>query len=108
MTPAKVLKYYMEELMEYEQGEILDFPQIWFFGAGAAKIRGTSHNANNHSYDDERGDYLVVLHDHVLYRYEVMNPLGKGSFGQVVRVSDHKAGGSVALKMVRNKKRFHH
>jgi len=98
----------MEELMEYEQGEILDFPQIWFFGAGAAKVRGTSLPANNHSYDDERGDYLVVLHDHVLYRYEVMNPLGKGSFGQVVRVFDHKTGGCVALKMVRNKKRFHH
>jgi len=109
MTPAKVLRYYMEELMEYEQGEILDFPQIWFFGAGAAKVRGTSLPANNHSYDDERGDYHVVLHDHVLYRYEVMNPLGKGSFGQVVRVFDHKtSGGYVALKMVRNKKRFHH
>jgi len=108
LTPAKVLRYYMEELMEYEQGEILDFPQIWFFGAGAAKVRGTSLPANNHSYDDERGDYHVVLHDHVLYRYEVMNPLGKGSFGQVVRVFDHKTSNCVALKMVRNKKRFHH
>jgi len=108
MTPAKVLKYHMEDLTEYEQGEILDFPQIWYFGAGAPKIRGTSAATNNHSYDDERGDYMVVLHDHILYRYEVLNPLGKGSFGQVVRSFDFKNNGCVALKMVRNKKRFHH
>lgn len=108
LTPAKVLKQYMDELTEYEQGEILDFPQVWYFGAGAPKIRGTSAATNNHSYDDERGDYLVVLRDHILYRYEVMNPLGKGSFGQVVRSFDFKTNACVALKMVRNKKRFHH
>lgn len=107
-TPAKVLKHHIEELTDYEQGEILDFPQVWFFGAGAQKIRGTSAVASNYSYDDERGDYLTVLHDHILYRYEVMNPLGKGSFGQVVNVFDHKTNGYSALKMIRNKKRFHH
>lgn len=108
VTPAKILKHHIDALTEYEQGEILDFSQIWFFGNGASKIRGTSAVANNHYYDDERGDYLIVLHDHICYRYEVMNPLGKGSFGQVVRVFDYKTGDSVALKMVRNKKRFHH
>jgi serine/threonine protein kinase len=108
LTPAKVLKYHMDELTEYEQGEILDFPHIWYFGAGAQKIRGTSAAANNHSYDDERGDYLIVLHDQILYRYEVVNPLGKGSFGQVVRVLCYKSDKYSALKMVRNKKRFHH
>jgi len=108
MTPAKVLKAHVDELTEYEQGEILDFPQVWYHGAGATKIRGTSSATNNHGYDDERGDYLVVMHDHVLYRYEVMSPLGKGSFGQVVKTYDFKTNGNVALKMVRNKKRFHH
>jgi len=108
LTPAKVLKFHMADLTEYEQGEILDFPQIWYFGAGAQKLRGTSAAANNHSYDDERGDYTVVMHDHVLYRYEVMTPLGKGSFGQVVRTFDYKSNSYVACKMIRNKKRFHH
>jgi dual specificity tyrosine-phosphorylation-regulated kinase 2/3/4 len=61
----------------------------------------------NHGYDDERGDYLVVEGDHLCYRYEVVGVLGKGSFGQVVHCRDHKTGGSVAVKIIRNKKRFH-
>eukprot|EP00397_Hematodinium_sp_SG-2012_P015469 GEMP01015753.1.p1 GENE.GEMP01015753.1~~GEMP01015753.1.p1 ORF type:complete len:582 (+),score=125.85 GEMP01015753.1:282-2027(+) len=108
LTPAKVLKYHIDELTDFEQGEILDYPQIWNFGQGASKIRGTASSANNHGYDDERGDYQVVFHDHVLYRYEVINPLGKGSFGQVVRAYDYNGNAFVAVKMIRNKKRFHH
>ena len=41
------------------------------------------------------------------YRYEVIKVIGKGSFGQVVKAYDHKTHMHVALKMVRNEKRFH-
>lgn len=58
-------------------------------------------------YDDSRGDYRLVTHDHIDYRYEILGELGKGSFGQVVKVKDHKNGNIMALKLVRNKKRFH-
>ncbi|KAK7805446.1 hypothetical protein U0070_017729 [Myodes glareolus] len=34
--------------------------------------------------------------------------IGKGSFGQVVKCLDHKNNELVALKIIRNKKRFHH
>jgi dual specificity tyrosine-phosphorylation-regulated kinase 2/3/4 len=37
----------------------------------------------NSGYDDERGDYTIVNHDHLGYRYEILGILGKGSFGQV-------------------------
>jgi len=48
-----------------------------------------------------------VPHDHISYRYEVLKVIGKGSFGQVVQAFDHKNSVNVALKMVRNEKRFH-
>ena len=48
-----------------------------------------------------------MTHDHVGYRYEVLKEIGKGSFGQVVKAYDHKTQSHVALKIVRNEKRFH-
>ena len=38
---------------------------------------------------------------------QVLRVIGKGSFGQVVKAFDHKTKAEVALKMVRNEKRFH-
>lgn len=48
-----------------------------------------------------------MTQDHVLYRFEILAILGKGSFGQVVKAFDHKTKAAVAIKIIRNKKRFH-
>lgn len=96
-------------LSQYERNEILDETEIYYFGAKSNKKLATMENTrNNHGYDDDRGDYLVVNHDHLKYRYEVIDTLGKGSFGQVLQCRDHCTGLSVAVKIIRNKKRFHH
>ncbi|KAI1126356.1 hypothetical protein F5Y10DRAFT_214781 [Nemania abortiva] len=93
----------------YEKGEIMDYGDIYFCGTqNANKIVGDLHTSKpNFGYDDERGDYSIVMGDHLAYRYEIVDVLGKGSFGQVVRCIDHKTGGLVAVKIIRNKKRFH-
>ena len=54
-----------------------------------------------------QGSYTHIPHDHIAYRYEILKVIGKGSFGQVLKVYDHKTHQHVALKMVRNEKRFH-
>ncbi len=74
----------------------------------ADKVKGSAQAPHNYGYDDERGDYTVVPHDHLAYRYEVLEVLGKGSFGQALKCFDYKRGEEVALKIIRNKKRFHH
>ncbi|PHH85752.1 hypothetical protein CDD83_11219 [Cordyceps sp. RAO-2017] len=93
----------------YERGEIIDFDDIYFCGTqNAHKVVGdVQSDAPNFGYDDERGDYTIVPGDHLAYRYEIIDVLGKGSFGQVVRCIDHKLGVLVAVKIIRNKKRFH-
>ncbi len=53
------------------------------------------------------GTYKIVVGDHLAYRYEIVDILGKGSFGQVVSCIDHMTGGLVAVKVIWNKKRFH-
>jgi dual specificity tyrosine-phosphorylation-regulated kinase 2/3/4 len=82
---------------------------VYFTGNKNARkiIGGSDPNPANFGYDDDRGDYRIVNGDHLSYRYEVIDLLGKGSFGQVVRCIDHKTGILVAVKIIRNKKRFH-
>ncbi|KAL8815170.1 MAG: hypothetical protein Q9223_005669 [Gallowayella weberi] len=93
----------------FERGEIVDYRDIYFFGLENAKkhVGDMSAETANFGYDDERGDYNIVKGDHLSYRYEIVDILGKGSFGQVVRCIDHRTGGLVAIKIIRNKKRFH-
>ena len=62
--------------------------------------------AYNFGYDDDRGDFKIVISDHIGYRYEIVETLGSGSFGQAVKCFDHKEKQLVALKVIRNKRRF--
>ncbi|KAF8197418.1 hypothetical protein BJ912DRAFT_1020757 [Pholiota molesta] len=104
-TPSSPASKYLEKsssssTSEYERKEILDYPSVYCIGADSKKkLALLNDTTNNYGYDDERGDYLVVNHDHLAYRYEIIDTLGKGSFGQVLHL---------AVKIIRNKKRFHH
>src|ERR1700734_390392 len=72
-------------LSEYERKEVLGYSAIYYIGANSKKKPATINNpSSNYGYDDDRGDYLVVNHDHLAYRYEIVDTLGKGSFGQVL------------------------
>nr|XP_045620528.1 dual specificity tyrosine-phosphorylation-regulated kinase 2-like [Procambarus clarkii] len=111
-TPEQVMKYYMNKLTPFEHKEIFNYPQIYFIGANAKKRPGIVGSGNqaissNFGYDDHQGSYAHIPHDHIQYRYEVLKIIGKGSFGQVVKAYDHKSHLHVALKIVRNEKRFH-
>ena len=39
--------------------------------------------------------------DDSLFRYEILEVIGKGSFGQVIRALDHKTGQYIAIKIIR-------
>lgn len=110
VSGAKVLKHYLKRsgLTEYEKSECLDFKQVYFLGLGSEKIRGSKNLQYNSGYDDERGDYNVVMKDQIGYRFEVLDFLGKGSFGQAVKCYDHMTQEIVAIKIIRNKKKFQH
>lgn len=62
---------------------------------------------SNHGYDDNQNYYRYRLGDQLMYRFEIIEKLGKGSFGQVFRCFDHKDKEEVAIKVIRNQKKFH-
>lgn len=70
--------------------------------------RHFARGVRNCGYDDENARYLTAVGDHVAYRYEIQSKLGKGAFGDVYQAIDHKTGVSVAVKIIRNERRFHH
>ncbi|ORX61485.1 kinase-like protein [Hesseltinella vesiculosa] len=107
-TPQTALKYYGPYLTKYECKEILEYNEVYFIGPHAKKVPARHDQPdNNFGYDDDNGDYRVTMQDHLAYRYEVLGALGQGSFGQVLKCLDHKTGNTVAIKLIRNKKRFH-
>lgn len=109
MTTQESLRLYKNYLSDYEKGEILAYDKIYYVGSESAKKMASENKpAHNFGYDDDRGDYQIVKHDHLVFRYEIMDVLGKGSFGQVLQCRDHKTGEMVAIKIIRNKRRFHH
>ncbi|KAJ3222012.1 Dual specificity tyrosine-phosphorylation-regulated kinase [Clydaea vesicula] len=126
-TPETTLNYYKNNLTSYEQKEVFAYNEVYFLGSrsinkiGSSKRQtgGESSEDNltftkgevdkgvyNLGYDDTRGDYYLIQNDHIHYRYEILCVLGKGSFGQVAKCLDHKTNRIVALKIIRNKKRF--
>ena len=123
VTPATAVKFWGRGMSTFEKGEVVDYPNVWYCSDSSVSKTGrgdpsptsaskTSENATsvgvaNLGFDDEIGNYVIVQGDHLVYRYEILGILGKGSFGQVCKCLDHKTGKVVAVKIIRNKQRFH-
>uniref|UniRef100_A0AC34FA27 Dual-specificity kinase n=1 Tax=Panagrolaimus sp. ES5 TaxID=591445 RepID=A0AC34FA27_9BILA len=100
----EAIKLFGSKLSEFEKSEIQNYQRIYFAGPESEKHIGSSEN--NDGFDDSNGHYIFNTHDHIGYRYEILEPLGKGSFGQVIKAYDHKCGKKVALKIIRNSRHF--
>ena len=84
------------QLTNYELSEIKSFDKIYFIGERSVK--------RQEQFDNQDGYYIAIVHDQVKYRYEILELLGVGSFGHVVKCFDHKFNNYVALKITKNRK----
>ncbi|KDO24764.1 CMGC/DYRK/DYRK2 protein kinase [Saprolegnia parasitica CBS 223.65] len=103
-SPQAVLETASHELLDFEKTEILAFDKVHYYGTLASKTRANA--VGNDGFDDENGDYVANVHDHLSYRYEIVGHLGRGSFGQVLKCHDRASRAMVAVKIVRNKQKF--
>lgn len=79
------------KLTESEKQELQSIKTVYYYSP-----------RNHQSLDDEEGYYLLSEGDHLLYRFEVLKVLGKGSFAQVISAYDHLSQVEVAIKINRN------
>jgi dual specificity tyrosine-phosphorylation-regulated kinase 2/3/4 len=100
-APGYTIKNFSKFLTGYEQSEILNYKNIYYIAPGVNKIP-INLKSLNCGFDDERDDYILIKNDHIAYRYEILEILGKGSYGRVAKVYDHKEKKFVALKIIRN------
>jgi hypothetical protein len=104
MKPGYWIKTFTNEMTEYEKSEILQYRKIYFVGTKAKKFKAGPWHEHNFGYDDDKGNYTIVTGDHVAYRYEIIESLGKGSFGNVLKWWDHKNKIHIGVKIIRNEK----
>lgn len=95
-------------MTEYEKKECVEFQKIFTLGSKKAKkVKGDVNREEcNYGYDDEKGDYKMIIGDHIGYRWEVKEFLGQGSFGIAVKCFDWKEKKEVALKIIKNKQKY--
>ena len=93
MDPRLALIHFSKYLLEFEKSEILEYETIYFLNINFRKNKPQSRQSpdgiDNNGFDNDKNEYITEEGEHLAYRYEILNRLGKGSFGQVFKCLDH-------------------
>lgn len=85
LPPAAACRLYRALLTTYELREVHNYAAVYFAGQpGCRKVSppqpsaqlGSANDCNG-GYDDEAGDYRLVVGDHIAYRYQILSLLGE-------------------------------
>ena len=106
LSPTDTVKNYGGLLTPYELTEILNYPEVYFLGNANRKVQFNASDPRNAGFDDSNGHYRLMPGDQLAFRFEVVQILGCGAFGQVCKCLDHKTSQHVAVKVVVNTKQM--
>ncbi|CAG9325996.1 unnamed protein product [Blepharisma stoltei] len=92
LNSEQFLKEFANGISEAEKREIIGYGTVYYFNAKYSKSK----------YNPiAREDFDVIIGDHVKYRYEILEYLGSGTFGRVLKCFDHKLDEPVAIKIMK-------
>ena len=70
-----------------------------------------SKPAHNDGYDNDDWDYILYVNDIIgtqeRQQYQILDILGQGTFGQVVKCLNLKTKDNVAVKVIKNKPAYY-
>jgi hypothetical protein len=67
------------ELARFELEELTRYRLVYYLGASKREKK----NAFMSGFDDHHGQYVLLKHDHIVFRYEILKLLGTGTFASV-------------------------
>ena len=70
------------------------------------KLNEIKNKFEQNNFNDEEGDYKLNIGAHLNYRYEIIECVGKGSFGEAIKCYDHKNNDLVCVKMINSQQKF--
>ena len=76
-----------QNITSWEREEVTHYDKVFFYGPKARKIDAAKGQPYNNGFDDESGSYIKVLNDHLMYRYEVLEVIGKVSYTTVIKAN---------------------
>ena len=101
--------YAEKYLTDIEVKEVDEYENIYFVQENKKKIQATKlERLVNNGFDDEEGYYRIQKDDQIAFRYQLIEVIGKGAFGQVIKCMDHKHKELVAIKLVKNQKKYYY
>lgn len=119
MSGPEVLKRFGRMFPNYQKQELKKVKQVYFLGRTdqaissdvSSVVGGVSptqkgsrrSSASSKVGPDSKGGFPVLnIGDQVIYRFEIKEILGAGSFGKVFLAYDHQELRKVALKILKN------
>ena len=76
-----------------------DFDKIYYLADSIQRnINKGIRDINNY--------YITCVNDHILFRYRIIEDLGRGCYGKVIRCYDHKHNKDCALKIIKSDRRY--
>ncbi|XP_075912556.1 dual specificity tyrosine-phosphorylation-regulated kinase 2-like [Petromyzon marinus] len=96
-SPQAILNLFGPHLSRRERKELAAMREVWYFSLDSGDRPG---GFSNGGYDNDEEHYVPVQHEHLNFRYQVLNMIGEGGQGLVVKCLDHKTNNLVAVKIL--------
>jgi dual specificity tyrosine-phosphorylation-regulated kinase 2/3/4 len=65
--------------LDYEKTEILEYDVIYYLNMTErdnGKLLSTPDGPENGGFDNDKGEYIVEIKDHIAYRFELQKHIG--------------------------------
>lgn len=94
LSPEFVLREYGDVMTPEEINEIKMCKRVYYFSMRTDRSQD-SKQLNSQCFNFQRDD-------HIIFRYQQLELLGKGTYGRVIKCLDHRTNKAVAIKVVNN------